>query len=114
MAEPPLFSKKIDDLLPPDLASGKARVRSASGRSSEYATYEDVPWFRREPGLAVLILALLFSPVLIAVCVIALTGKVYKNDYDENGKLKVWGLGNKLAGIILLGLQTYAWWRYFV
>ena len=78
-----------------------------------YAHYEDVPWYRREPGAVVMLLALVFAPVTIALCVIALTGDVYKKERDENGKLQVWGAGNKAAAVLLLALQGYVLWRYF-
>jgi len=70
-----------------------------------YQTYEEVPWFRREPGALVFLLAILFSPVVIAICIIALTGDVYKNNYDQEGNLAVWGTGNKIAAVLLLILQ---------
>ena len=110
--EPPLFSKNLDDLLPPDSKSSGGK--HIAGRSSAgYAHYEDVPWYRREPGALSLLLALVFAPVTIALCIIALTGDVYKQERDENGKLKVWGAGNKAAAVLLLALQGYVLWRYF-
>jgi hypothetical protein len=65
----------------------------------EYAKYEDVPWYRREPGALVLLLAFVLAPVTIALCVIALTGDVYKKERDDSGKLRVWGVGNKVAAV---------------
>ncbi len=71
----------------------------------KYKTYEEVPWYRREPGALVFLLALGCSPVIIALCVIALTGDVYKNGYDQQGNLQVWGIGNKVAAVLILILQ---------
>ncbi len=76
----------------------------------KYDTYEQVPWFRREPGAIVLLLALLFSPVLIALCIIALTGDIYKKGYDKYGNLEVWGIGNKIAAVVLLLIQFFVYW----
>jgi hypothetical protein len=72
----------------------------------KYKTYEEVPWFRREPGALVFLLALFCSPIIIALCVIALTGDVYKNSYDKEGNLAVWGIGNKIAAVLILIIQT--------
>ena len=105
MAEPPLFSSKIDDPLP--TTPGAARPATFDVPLK----YADVPWYRREPGALVMLLALLFAPVTIALCVIALTGNVYKNAYDEKGNLHVWGIGNKVAAVLLLAIQGLVTWR---
>jgi hypothetical protein len=52
-----------------------------------YKTYDEVPWYRREPGALVFLLALVFTPVTLALCVIALSGDVYRNAYDKDGRL---------------------------
>ena len=72
----------------------------------KYKTHDEVPWYRREPGALVFLLALCFSPVIIAICVIALTGDVYKNAYDQHGNLQVWGMGNKVAAVLILIIQV--------
>jgi hypothetical protein len=43
----------------------------------KYKAYEDVPWYRREPGALVFLLAILFTPVTLALCAITLSGDVY-------------------------------------
>jgi hypothetical protein len=79
----------------------------------KYKTYEDVPWYRREPGTLVLLLALLgCSPIILALCVIALTGDVYKNSYDKDGNLQVWGSGNKVAAVFILLIQWFIYWSW--
>jgi hypothetical protein len=71
----------------------------------KYKSLAEVPWFRREPeGIAVLLL-LLFSPALLALCLIALTGDVCRNAYDKNGNLVTWGIASKSAAILLLFAQ---------
>ncbi len=72
----------------------------------KYKTYDEVPWYRREPGALVFLALLCCSPVTIALCVIALTGDVYKNGYDKDGNLVVWGIGNKIAAVLILIIQT--------
>jgi hypothetical protein len=73
----------------------------------KYKTYEEVPWFRREPGALVFLLAIFCcSPIIVAICIIALTGDVYKNGYDKEGNLVVWGIGNKIAAVLILIIQT--------
>jgi hypothetical protein len=73
-----------------------------------YRTFEEVPWYRREPGALVFLLAILFTPVTIALCVLALTGDIYQNSYDKEGNLKVWGVGNKIAAVLILLFQAVA------
>jgi len=79
----------------------------------KHTSYEDVPWFRREPGALVFLLAIFFTPVTIALCIIALTGDVYKHGYDSEGNLQTWGVGNKVAAVLILliqGLIFFAIW----
>jgi hypothetical protein len=87
-------------------SSGKAIRRGAI----RYETYEEVPWYRREPGALVFLLVLLFTPITVALCIIALTGDVYRKAYDENGRLQVWGPGNKVAAVLILLLQCFIIW----
>ena len=72
----------------------------------KYATYAEVPWYRREPGALTFLAAILFLPVIIALCIICLTGDVYKNSHDKQGNLQVWGIGNKVAAVFILIIQT--------
>ena len=72
----------------------------------KYSTYDEVPWYRREPGALIFLAALLCTPVIIALCIICLTGDVYKNSYDKQGNLQVWGIGNKVAAVLILVIQT--------
>jgi hypothetical protein len=74
----------------------------------KYESYEDVPWYRREPGALVFLSTFFCSPVIIALCIIALTGDVYRKVYDQQGNpvgLQVWGIGNKVAAVLVLILQ---------
>ena len=71
-----------------------------------YKAYADVPWYRREPGALTFLAALLCTPVIIALCIICLTGDVYKYSYDNDGNLQVWGIGNKVAAVLILIIQT--------
>jgi hypothetical protein len=72
-----------------------------------YKTYEEVPWYRREPGALVFLLTLLCTPVTLALCFIALTGDVYRNAYDSEGRLIKWGVGNKIAAVLILLIQLF-------
>jgi hypothetical protein len=84
-------------------SSGNAVPRLAT----KYETYEGVPWHRREPGALVFLLVLLFTPITVALCIIALTGDVYRKAYDEDGNLQVWGPGNKFAAVLILLIQYF-------
>lgn len=85
---------------------------SVDPKTGRYRKYEDVPWYRREPGALALIGVLFCNPITIALCIICLTGEVYKNGYDEDGNLKVWGFGNKIAAILILALQVFILWLW--
>jgi len=91
---------------PPVLHEAK---KSPNGR---YLKYEDVPWYRREPGVLAFIGVLFCGFATIALCVICLTGDVYKNSYDKDGNLNVWGNGNKIAAVLILLLQAFVYWTF--
>jgi hypothetical protein len=71
----------------------------------KYKSFAEVPWFRREPNGIKVLLLLVFSPALLALCIIALTGEVYGNAYGKNGNLVSWGIASKSAAILLLFAQ---------
>jgi hypothetical protein len=91
--------------IPPPLPSKK----SADGR---YLRYEDVPWYRREPGMLAMVGVLFCGFITILLCVICLTGDVYKKAYDKDGKLVAWGMGNKIAAVVILLIQAFIFWVY--
>ncbi|HEY1661707.1 MAG TPA: hypothetical protein VGI03_04750 [Verrucomicrobiae bacterium] len=76
-----------------------------SSNEAKYRTFSEVPWFRREPGPITFLLALIFMPILLAICIVALTGDIYRNAYDQDGKLIVWGTGNKVAAVVILVIE---------
>ncbi len=82
-------------------------ARAVQRRPIKYETYEEVPWHRREPGALVFLLVLLFTPFMVALCIIALSGDVYRKAYDEEGNLQVWGPANKVAAVLILLLQCF-------
>jgi hypothetical protein len=57
-------------------SSGNAIQR----RPIRYETYEEVHWHRREPGALVFLLVLLFTPITVALCIIALSGGEHDQD----------------------------------
>jgi hypothetical protein len=75
-----------------------------------YTQFAEVPWYRREPGSLVFLLAIVFTPVTLALCAIALSGDVYKKSRDANGDLEVWGMGNKVAAVLILLIQAFVFW----
>jgi hypothetical protein len=76
-------------------------IARRKGRTLKYKTYDEVPWYRREPSGLVFLAALIFAPVSFALCVVCLTGDVYRESYDEEGNLQVWGVGNKIAAVLI-------------
>ena len=106
-AAPPMISqpdpsRSVEETIIP-APPGNALQR----RAPKYKTYEEVPWHRREPGALVFAMVLLFAPVTVALCLIALTGEVYRNAYDKHGNLEVWGPGNKMAAVLILLLHGF-------
>lgn len=51
-------------------------------------------------------LGLCCGPFILAVCISLLTGDVYYNSYDENGRLKRWSFANKVVAVVILVLQV--------
>ena len=100
-------SRSVSETIIP-ASSGSAIQRLAT----KYETYEEVPWHRREPGPLVFLLVLLFTPITVALCIIALTGDVYRKAYDEDGNLQVWGPGNKVAAVLILFIQCFMIWAF--
>ncbi|QEG31374.1 hypothetical protein GobsT_61950 [Gemmata obscuriglobus] len=79
-----------------------------------YERYDDVPWYRKSPHVSLMTLGgIFFGFALVAVCILVLTGNVYSRKRDANGKLKVWGIGNKVAAVILLVLYCVLLARQF-
>ncbi|MGB6499824.1 MAG: hypothetical protein WBG19_00265 [Thermoplasmata archaeon] len=93
-------------------ATAPPRVPPQKSQNGRYLKYEDVPWYRREPGALAFVGVLFCGFVTIALCVICLTGDVYKNAYDKDGNLKVWGVGNKIAAFFILALQVFIFWVF--
>ena len=85
---------------------------SLDPKTGRFRKYEDVPWYRREPGTFAFIGVLFCNPITIALCLICLSGDVYKNGYDKDGNLKVWGIGNKVAAVLILLLQGFILWLW--
>ncbi len=75
--------------------------------SQAYASYLQVPWYRRSSIVgAITFLGLVCSPAILFSCFIVLTGDVYSDKIDENGQLKKWSFGNKVAAVIILIIQV--------
>ena len=67
-----------------------------------YERYEDVPWYRRSWANNLFVLFGLFGclPTAIWACVNLLTGQVYMNAYDGHGRIKTWGIINKIWAVL--------------
>ena len=78
--------------------------------SQAYASYAQVPLYRRSSIVgAITFLGLVFGPAILFTCFIVLTGDVYSDKVDQNGQLKKWSYGNKVAAIIILIVQVGVW-----
>jgi hypothetical protein len=67
-----------------------------------YTSYADVPWYRQSGvnNFFVFLGLLGALPFSVWTCVNLLTGDVYFNKRDENGKLMTWGIVNKLWAVL--------------
>jgi len=96
----------------------------------EYAEFKDVPWYRRSmiagimafwgllaPNFLIMFgrasgqilmtaLGLISYAALVLACVACLTGGIFENKKDANGKLKTWGVANKVVAFIFLLIAT--------
>ena len=74
-----------------------------------YTDLSQVPWYRKSGSNSAMIWASLLTcglfPGTLVVCVLVLTGDIYMSRTDASGYLKTWSRANKIAAIILLGLQ---------
>tara|TARA_R110002072_G_scaffold296980_1_gene469350 strand:+ start:414 stop:719 length:306 start_codon:yes stop_codon:yes gene_type:complete len=78
-----------------------------SDRGGPVERYEDVPWFRKSGfNSLMVVLGLCCGPFILAVCIILLTGDVYYNTYDDQGRLNRWSFANKVVAVIILVLQV--------
>jgi len=69
--------------------------------------YDAIPWYRKSSYVSpITLLGLCCGPAILVVCIIVLTGDVYYDKRDGAGNLKKWGAANKVAAIIILGLQV--------
>jgi hypothetical protein len=73
---------------------------------NKYRSYRDVPYCRRASVNTWLAIGGAFLPFLLLwVCIICLSGEIYRNDYDQRGDLITWHWSRKLAAVILFLLQ---------
>ncbi len=71
-----------------------------------YQQYSEVPWYRKSAYISpITLLGLCFGPAILFVCIIVLTGDVYYDQRDVAFNLKKWGVGNKVAAVIILAFQ---------
>jgi fumarate reductase subunit C len=74
-----------------------------------YQRYDQVPWYRRSSFNSLfVVLGLCCSPFIIWVCVIVLTGDVYYDKVDKDGRLKRWSSTNKIVAVIIMVIQVSA------
>ncbi len=75
--------------------------------SQAYSVYAQVPWYRRASIVgAITFLGLFCSPAILFACIVVLTGDVYYDKTDDQGQLKRWSFGNKVAAVIILIIQV--------
>lgn len=84
-----------------------SKNRNIQGRNQNINEYALVPWYRKSIVACLLLMAIILTkgyfPGALFVCIIVFTGDVY--EIDKQGKLMVWGSGNKYAAVILVVLH---------
>jgi hypothetical protein len=74
---------------------------------------EDVPVYRRSWFASFLVVFGFFCciPLLWWVCILCLTGDIYRNKVGRDGRLLRWSRANKVAAILILVVQAgiYYW-----
>jgi hypothetical protein len=106
----------------PEIPSAPHPEASPAGKASRPTDYEAIPWYRRNDTCSAIVVAHIVVMLLggcipllsllgifttigvIAVCIVVLTGPVYYHKLGEDGTLKTWSGGNKIAAVILLVL----------
>jgi len=55
-----------------------------------------------------------FPPLLLAVCIVLVTGDVYYNKLRKDGTLKKWSIANKILAWLVLAWNLYIIYEVFV
>jgi hypothetical protein len=86
-----------------------------SNNASQISDYGAVPWYRRSSWMSVMLLLgfLICSPLMLAACIICLTGNVYYSKFNEDGSLATWSVANKVAAVIILLLWCFLFFFVF-
>ena len=82
--------------------------------SNRWLTYGEVPWHQKNGFVSAmgLIGFFLCAPTLWIACIIVITGEVYMDEYDQNGNLKTYGIGQKILYVVLSILSAI--WMFAV
>lgn len=73
----------------------------------DYKDYSQVPWYRKSSTNSILLLlGLFFSPAILFVIIVLITGNIYQDSFDQEGNLKTWSKANKIAAVVLLIIQV--------
>ena len=98
---------------PPPVSTSNA-PSVGTGKSGEFARYEDVPWYRRSTINTVFcifggtpIIGIIW-PLFWFTCAMLFTGDIYMNRADSGGKLVVivWPRSNKILAAFMLAFQA--------
>jgi hypothetical protein len=98
---------------PPPVSTSNA-PSVGTGKSGEYARYEDVPWYRRSTINTFFcifggtpIIGIIW-PLFWFTCAMLFTGDIYMNRADSGGKLVVivWPRSNKILAAFMLAFQA--------
>jgi hypothetical protein len=75
---------------------------------------EDVPVYRRSWFATILVVGAIVCVLLLWwVCILCLTGDIYRNKVRADGRLSRWSRANKVAAALILVLQAvFYMWRF--
>ena len=77
--------------------------------SAQYTDYRDVPWYRQQYSVNVLIVAgfFVFPPLLWAACLFCLTGDIYTEEEDEDGFVTKCPPSTKISALLALVVHSF-------
>ena len=91
-------------------ASGASSPAGTPAAPTGYADYQNVPWYRRSSWNTFFIIAGFatkgYIPLVLVTCILVLTGDIYFNERDAEGRLKTWGRGNRYIAVFLLVMNA--------
>ncbi len=93
-----------------NLGHDKSQDISNAETGRDATGYDQLPWYRQSTVIfKIIIVGIFFAPALLPACIAVLTGPIYYKQSGEDGVLRKWRVSNKVAAILILVVETYAY-----